>query len=238
MTDPQAHPEVPEEEAVGVDATSTASVGDAHAAGEADAPDVDATEAAAGQAEDAAASKDRTVKNETGEGGDPERSAAGVRKADAGDSSDPLSEAMASIASLEDQLARRTADLYNVEQEYGNFVRRSKAEGAARREEGVVSVITALLPVLDDAELARQHGELTGPVGAILDKVEQTLRSAFGVERYGAEGDDFDPQVHEALMHSSSADVQTEQIGTLIQPGYRIGEKIVRAARVGVVSPE
>ena len=231
MTDPQAHPEVPEEEAVGVDATSTASVGDAHAAGEADAPDVDATEAAAGQAEDAAASKDRTVKNETGEGGDPERSAAGVRKADAGDSSDPLSEAMASIASLEDQLARRTADLYNVE-------RRSKAEGAARREEGVVSVITALLPVLDDAELARQHGDLTGPVGAILDKVEQTLRSAFGVERYGAEGDDFDPQVHEALMHSSSADVQTEQIGTLIQPGYRIGEKIVRAARVGVVSPE
>ena len=131
MTDPQAHPEVPEEEAVGVDATSTASVGDAHAAGEADAPDVDATEAAAGQAEDAAASKDRTVKNETGEGGDPERSAAGVRKADAGDSSDPLSEAMASIASLEDQLARRTADLYNVEQEYGNFVRRSKAEARA-----------------------------------------------------------------------------------------------------------
>jgi len=117
-------------------------------------------------------------------------------------------------------------------------VRRSKAEGAARREEGVVSVITALLPVLDDAELARQHGDLTGPVGAILDKVEQTLRSAFGAERYGAEGDDFDPQVHEALMHSSSADVQTEQIGTLIQPGYRIGEKIVRAARVGVVSPE
>lgn len=145
---------------------------------------------------------------------------------------------MNTISSLEDQLARRAADLYNLEQQYSSYVRRSKGEAQARKDEGVASVIEALLPVLDDAELARAHGDLTGPVGAIVEKFEQTLRTSFGVERYGAVGDEFDPLIHEALMHSASADVASEQIGTLIQPGYRIGEKVLRPARVGVVSPE
>lgn len=151
---------------------------------------------------------------------------------------DPLAEAMSTISSLEDQVARRSADLYNLEQEYKNFVRRSKAEGAVRREEGVTSVLDALLPVLDDVELARQHGDLTGPFGAIAEKLESTLGSSFGLERYGKVGEAFDPLIHEALMHSTSAEVEAEVIGTLVQPGYRIGERVLRPARVGVVSPE
>lgn len=158
--------------------------------------------------------------------------------ADPADLTDPLAEAMATISSLEDQVARRGADLYNLEQEYKNYVRRSKAEGAVRREEGVASVVEALLPVLDDVELARQHGDLTGPFGAIAEKFESTLATSFGVERYGKVGDAFDPLMHEALMHSTSAEAEEETIGTLIQPGYRIGERVLRPARVAVVSPE
>lgn len=164
--------------------------------------------------------------------------AAPTPSADSTDLTDPLAEAMATISSLEDQVARRGADLYNLEQEYKNYVRRSKAEGAVRREEGVASVVEALLPVLDDVELARQHGDLTGPFGAIAEKFESTLASSFGVERYGKVGDAFDPLLHEALMHSTSAEAEAETIETLIQPGYRIGEKVLRPARVAVVSPE
>lgn len=171
---------------------------------------------------------------------DPETEAptSSADSTDPADLTDPLAEAMATISSLEDQVARRGADLYNLEQEYKNYVRRSKAEGAVRREEGVASVVEALLPVLDDVELARQHGDLTGPFGAIAEKFESTLASSFGVERYGKVGDAFDPLLHEALMHSTSAEAEAETIETLIQPGYRIGEKVLRPARVAVVSPE
>lgn len=151
---------------------------------------------------------------------------------------DPLSEAMNTITSLEDQLARSRADVYNVQQEYNSYVRRSKLEGAARKEEGIASVIDNLLPVLDDIELARQHGDLEGPTGQIAEKIEQILSTNFQVERFGAEGDEFDPNIHEALMHQTSDDATSETVFALIQPGYRQGEKLLRAARVGVVSPE
>lgn len=151
---------------------------------------------------------------------------------------DPLSEAMKTIASLEDQLARARAETYNLQQEYNGYVRRSKQDGVQKREEGVTSVIESLLPVLDDVELARQHGDLQGPTGQIAEKIEQTLANNFEVERFGAVGDEFDPTIHEALMHQTSADATAESVGTLIQPGYRQGDKLLRPARVGVVSPE
>ncbi|MCF2706123.1 nucleotide exchange factor GrpE [Arcanobacterium haemolyticum] len=145
---------------------------------------------------------------------------------------------MNTISALEDKVARAHADVYNLQQEYNGFVRRSKADGVARREEGIAAVIETLLPVLDDAELARQHGDLEGPAGQIVEKIEQTLAVNYKVERFGAEGDDFDPQIHEALMHQTSPDVESEKVNVLIQPGYRIGDKLLRPARVGVVSPE
>ena len=151
---------------------------------------------------------------------------------------DPLTEAMNTIASLEDQLARRNADLYNLEQQYNGFVRRSRAEGTVRQEEGIAKVIDTLLPVLDDIALARQHDELSGPFAAIVDKLESTLKGSFKLERFGEAGDPFDPMIHEALMNSTSADVTEEQVSILIQPGYKLGDKVIRPARVGVVSPE
>ncbi|MDP9800708.1 molecular chaperone GrpE [Arcanobacterium wilhelmae] len=142
------------------------------------------------------------------------------------------------VADLEDKLARANASEYNLRQEYNGYVKRSKAEGMSRYESGQAKVIEALLSVLDDAALARQHGDLEGPSALIVDKLENMLKTNFKVERFGAEGDPFDPELHEALMHSTSAEVEAEQVAQLIQPGYKMGEKLLRAARVGVVSPE
>lgn len=197
---------------------------------------------AGGTADSAGSDASQGAGSDTGAGA--EGASAGEAGADGGEGSseeeltDPLSEAMNTISSLEDQLARARADIYNVQQEYNSYVRRSKQEGAARKDEGIAAVIDNLLPVLDDVELARQHGDLEGPTGQIAEKIEQILSTNYQVERFGAEGDEFDPNIHEALMHQTSADAQAETVFALIQPGYRQGEKLLRAARVGVVSPE
>ena len=137
-----------------------------------------------------------------------------------------------------DQLARRNADIYNLQEEYTRYVRRSKAEAGEHRQAGVQSVAEALMGVLDDLALAREHGDLTGPLAAIADKFENTLSGQFGIQRYGAVGEEFDPMVHEALMHSTDPDATASTVVTVIQPGYRMGERVLRAARVAVSSPE
>lgn len=152
---------------------------------------------------------------------------------------DPLEGAMNAISDLEDQLKRAQASLYNTEQEYNNYVKRTKTEFQRHRDNGVLKVVEALLPVLDDVELARNHDDLDGGATSLIaEKFEKTLFSNFGVSRYGAVGDPFDPEVHEALMHETSADVETEQVKALIQPGYKLGDRVIRPARVAVVSPE
>ena len=98
-------------------------------------------------------------------------------------------------------------------------------------------MLAALLPVLDDVERAKQHGELSGTMAAIAEKLDQSLQK-FGVERFGKVGEEFDPNLHEALMHSTDADATATTVNLVVEPGYKIGEKVVRAARVGVVGPE
>lgn len=156
---------------------------------------------------------------------------------DAAEEQDPLAAAQAQIADLEDQLARRNADLYNLQEEYKRYVRRSKAEIADHKNAGVQSVGEALMPVLDDLALAREHGDLEGPTLAMADKLENTLKTQFGIERYGAQGEEFNPMVHDALTNMSSEDVTVPTVAHVIQPGYRCGERILRAARVAVQSP-
>lgn len=151
---------------------------------------------------------------------------------------DPLDAAQAKIVDLEDQLARARADVYNVSHEYNAYVRRSKSEAAAQKQAGIASVLETLLSVLDDIELARQHNDLEGPAGQIATKVENTLATNYQLVRFGAVGEPFDPEIHDALMNTPSEDVESEQIGTLIQPGYKMGDKVLRPARVGVVSPQ
>ncbi|MDM7829866.1 nucleotide exchange factor GrpE [Cellulomonas edaphi] len=148
-----------------------------------------------------------------------------------------LIEAQKLAAERLEEIQRANAAHYNLEQQYSAYVKRSKADALAAQDRGVASVAEALIPVLDDIELARQHGDLTGPFASIAEKLEATL-GRFGVQRYGAAGEPFDPAVHEALMHSHSADVSEPTVQTVLQPGYRTAERVLRAARVAVVDPE
>lgn len=147
-------------------------------------------------------------------------------------------DARAEALDLADQLARAKADAYNLEQRHNAYVKRSRAEVLQARDRGRQDVIEALVAVLDDVDLARQHGELTGPFASIADKLEGTLASSFGMTRFGEAGEEFDPSVHEALMHAESDEVQVATVQQVLQPGYRVGERVVRPARVSVVGPQ
>lgn len=150
-----------------------------------------------------------------------------------------LAKALERIAAVEEQLARTNAELYNQGQEYANYVRRSKEAIPGHKTAGQDDVIEALISVLDDIAAARAHGDLEdGPFASIANKLEDTLKTRFELERYGAEGDDFDPALHDALMATTSADVDHPVIGQVLTSGYRRGERVVRAAKVLVNNPE
>ena len=150
-----------------------------------------------------------------------------------------LANAPERVAAVEEQLARANADLYNLNQEYAGYVRRSKEAAPAHRTAGQDEVIESLIGVLDDIDAARKHGDLDdGPFAAIAVKLEDSLRNRFELERYGAAGEDFDPALHEALMATVDADVDRPVIGQVLQPGYRRGERVIRATKVLVNNPE
>ena len=150
-----------------------------------------------------------------------------------------LAKALERIATVEDQLARANAELYNQGQEYANYVRRSKEAIPGHKTAGQDEVIESLISVLDDIAAARAHGDLEdGPFASIATKLEETLKTRFELERYGAEGDDFDPALHDALMATTSADVDHPVIGQVLASGYRRGDRVVRAAKVLVNNPE
>ena len=150
---------------------------------------------------------------------------------------DPLAQAQAQAAQAADDLARARADLYNLQQEYQGFVRRSREGAAGHREAGQAAVVEALIPVLDEIELARQHGDLTGTFATTATKLETVLADKFHLERFGAVGEVFDPTLHEALMATESTEVTETTVTMVLQPGYRLGERVVRAARVQVANP-
>ena len=150
---------------------------------------------------------------------------------------DPLAQAQAQAAQAADDLARARADLYNLQQEYQGFVRRSREGAASHRQAGAADVVEALIPVLDEIELARQHGDLTGTFETTAGKLESILAEKYSLERFGAVGEVFDPTLHEALMATESSEVTEPTIAAVLQPGYRLGERVVRAARVQVANP-
>ncbi|WP_084516529.1 nucleotide exchange factor GrpE [Microtetraspora niveoalba] len=136
-----------------------------------------------------------------------------------------------------DLLAERTADLQRLHAEYANYRKRVERDRVAVREQAVATVLAELLPVLDDIGRARDHGELTGGFAKVSESLEATL-GKLGLVRYGSKGDPFDPNVHEALLHSYSADVSEPTCVEILQPGYRMGEQVLRAARVAVAEPD
>ncbi|MBB6346613.1 nucleotide exchange factor GrpE [Nonomuraea muscovyensis] len=138
---------------------------------------------------------------------------------------------------LKAQLAERTADLQRLQAEYTNYRRRVERDRVVVREQAVAGALTELLPVLDDIGRARDHGELTGGFAKVAESLEAVL-TKLGLSPFGQKGEPFDPTVHEALMHSYSPDVTEPTAVEVLQLGYRMGDRVLRPARVAVAEPE
>ena len=143
---------------------------------------------------------------------------------------DPLAAAQADVLGL-------TADLQRLQAEYVNYKRRVDRDRELVLENARFSILSSLLPVLDDLDRAREHGELEGGFKAVADSLERIVAGQ-GLVKFGAPGDEFDPRLHEALMHAHSPDVTTTTCQHIVNAGYKIGERVVRPAKVTVVDPE
>ena len=135
-----------------------------------------------------------------------------------------------------DPVATLTADLQRLQAEYANYRKRVERDRAVAHESAVGAVLTELLALLDDVDRAEQHGELSGGFKAVADQLN-SITSRIGLEKYGIEGEAFDPQIHEALMHEESAEVSVPTASKILQSGYKYKERILRPARVAVTDP-
>jgi molecular chaperone GrpE len=133
-------------------------------------------------------------------------------------------------------LDERTADLQRVHAEYANYRKRAERERQAAGDLAVGRFVSDLLPILDDLDRARAHGDLTGALKAVADHFESVLNKA-GVVAFGEVGDAFDPAVHEAVMHDESPEVTRTTCTRVLRQGYRLGERLLRPAMVGVTDP-
>jgi molecular chaperone GrpE len=141
-------------------------------------------------------------------------------------------------ATVEQQLAERTADLQRLQAEYVNYRKRVERDRAHARTAGEVSVLRSLLTVLDDIGRAEKHGELEGGFKAVADALYQAVK-AHRLEPFGEPGQAFDPKLHEALFHAGeSADVEVTTIDSVVRLGYRVGDDVIRHAQVGVIDPD
>ncbi|MFD7897103.1 nucleotide exchange factor GrpE [Streptomyces sp. MnatMP-M17] len=134
-------------------------------------------------------------------------------------------------------LNERTMDLQRLQAEYQNYRRRVERDRVTVKEIAVASLLTELLPVLDDIGRARDHEELVGGFKSVAESLE-TVVAKLGLQQFGTEGEPFDPTVHEALMHSYAPDVTETTCVAILQPGYRFGERTIRPARVAVAEPQ
>lgn len=149
----------------------------------------------------------------------------------------PAEESVASGAAAEAQAAELRNDLLRLQAEYVNYRKRVERDRAVAGEMAVIGVLNSLLPVLDDVDAARQHGDLEdGPFAAIATKLENALKT-YGLERIAETGVEFDPTIHEALIQQPGEDIEVDTVSQVLRSGYRSGERVLRAAQVIVAVP-
>ncbi len=139
-------------------------------------------------------------------------------------------------AGLQELLDERTADLQRLQAEYVNYKRRVDRDRDVARTKGVEAVVLDLLPVLDSIQAAQAHEPLTEGERLIAEQL-QRVATKYGLVAYGAVGDPFDPQIHDALMHVHVPGYSVETCSQVFQLGYRLGDRIIRPARVAVTDP-
>ena len=133
-------------------------------------------------------------------------------------------------------LAERTADLQRLQAEYANYRRRAERDRQAAGEIAIGRVLADFLPVLDNLDRARQHGDLTGGLKAIADQLDEIF-GKLGLVAFGEVGDPFDPAIHEAVLHNEDDSVTQPTATTIMRPGYKHNDRLLRPAMVGVTDP-
>jgi molecular chaperone GrpE len=149
----------------------------------------------------------------------------------------PVRDLEAEVNELQDKLAERTSDLQRLQAEYVNYKRRVDRDRDLARKVTIEGVLKDFLSVLDDVRSAREHSELSGGFKAVAEEIER-VTSKYGLESFGEAGDPFNPHIHEALLHAHADGIDGPTCVEILQPGYRIGDRILRPARVAVAEPE
>ena len=194
---------------------------------------------AAGSADQGTAGNGGSGAGQTADAAAPAADSADAKSSDSdapasSDSSDdtltPLGKAKKEAAEYLDALQRERA-------EFINYRNRAQKEQERFRQHGIIDVLTALLPALDDIDRIREHSEMDDSFKAVATKIDKAFEK-FGVEKFGEKGEDFDPTKHDAILHKPDADAEKETVDTVVEAGYRIGDRVIRAARVVVASPQ
>ena len=185
-----------------------------------------ATASADSAASETAATAANAASSESQENGD----AADSATQDGEDTLTPLGQAKKEAAEYLEALQRERA-------EFINFRNRSQKEQERFRQPGIIDVLTALLPALDDIDRIREHSEMDESFQAVSTKIDKAFEK-FGVEKFGEKGEDFDPTKHDAILHKPDSQAEKETVDTVVEAGYRIGDRVIRAARVVVASPQ
>ena len=135
------------------------------------------------------------------------------------------------------RLEERTADLQRLQAEFLNYKRRVERDRALTEQNATYRVLVPIIDVLDTVDRAREHGDLDEGFSSVADQLERVV-AGLGLTKFGAPGDPFDPNVHEALSHiGEDPDVEVTTCKVVAKAGYRIGDRVVRAAQVLVVDP-
>lgn len=186
----------------------------------------DSAASATSDSADSAATAANAASSESQENGD----AADGAMQDGEDTLTPLGQAKKEAAEYLEALQRERA-------EFINFRNRSQKEQERFRQHGIIDVLTALLPALDDIDRIREHSEMDESFKAVSAKIDKAFEK-FGVEKFGEKGEDFDPTKHDAILHKPDPQAEKETVDTVVEAGYRIGDRVIRAARVVVASPQ
>ena len=150
--------------------------------------------------------------------------------------SDAVEEVLSEAATLTDEAALLKNDLQRLQAEYSNYRKRVDRDRALAADLATALFLTELLPILDDLDRAGQHGELVGGFKAVADRITATCEK-LGLVKFGNPGEPFDPNIHEALTHNKSSDVTEPTATEVLQPGYKLKDKVLRPARVAVTDP-
>ena len=140
-------------------------------------------------------------------------------------------------ASADPRVAELTADLQRIQAEFLNYKRRVERDRGKVAEDATYRVLVPIIDVLDTVDRAREHGDLDEGFAAVADQLERVV-TGLGLTKFGTPGEPFDPNLHEALSHiGEDPEVEVTTCKVIAKAGYRIGERVVRAAQVLVVDP-